>query len=958
MVVDDDDGGGGLTLNIAGASSDDDDNRNDDFRAPKGNPRKRTVARGKKKWQGGKEKRKAFPHQRRREGEDDDREQQQQQRQRGGRIREPTHPRISSSPAERDEDDYKLAAAAAAAARDDGGGGEETPRRNGRKRLAKTILAGGDGAGGASAWVKKPKTKRTTNRGEDDGEEEEEKKKDDNDEDKHLTAKERFLKNSREHKEKLLAAKKKANGTADDELEIEKKKRKEDKDDENDDESEEEAFNPADWANLMKKATKKEESDDDDEEENKNGGNKNKKTDIGAVKKKEAAPHRDRVFDSNATTAKSFAELGVPETLIKIMAESVDLQFTTPTLVQQLAVPSILAGKDCYVRAETGSGKTLAYALPIVISLGVAKPRIDRKDGTRALIIVPTRELSTQVSSFIEKLSKPYHWIATGSIHGGENRAKEKAKLRKGCVILSATPGRLLDHLQNTASFVYVNVGFVVFDEADRVLDLGFEKDIDAILDIIERTKKEARAATASPPFLQMTLLSATLTPGTDRLRMKMQNAVTVDVNPEADREIEFVQEEDDNENDEDEEGLMRAMARASGRAVDGDDDGKNKKIRVPSQLTHTIFETPPKCRMAAIAGLLAGWAMSDLNKVIVFFASRESVEYHYEILSWLAGQKNNGDDDERNDNSSSSTSSSSSSSSSGSTSGESDSDDDDSKNKKKKSSGTKKRGSGLYEVFRLHGAQKQSERQKTVSRFQSQERGVLLCTDVGARGLDFDNVGATVQVDPPADSKTYAHRVGRAARLGNDGEAVLFLGPKELEFENALKEDIEDLTFSKAKLGAVLDVLAQTTMQKYCGDNKNPSNYSRNNPTEHIAVKALLSAAERKMHSDPGLKSRAEDAFRSHVRAVAAYPSALKHIFHVKRLHLGHVAGAFALREAPTLVGKKGSTAFSNAKKLDKVTSERKKREKESQKRKKRALKKLATNPSKRGDMPVGGQF
>ena len=107
------------------------------------------------------------------------------------------------------------------------------------------------------------------------------------------------------------------------------------------------------------------------------------------------------MFDSNATTAKSFAELGVPETLIKVMSESLDLQFTTPTLVQQLAVPSILAGKDCYVRAETGSGKTLAYVLPIVISLGVAKPRIERKDGTRALIIVPTRELSTQVSSFI-----------------------------------------------------------------------------------------------------------------------------------------------------------------------------------------------------------------------------------------------------------------------------------------------------------------------------------------------------------------------------------------------------------------------------------------------------------------------------------------------------------------------------------------------------------------------------
>ena len=132
----------------------------------------------------------------------------------------------------------------------------------------------------------------------------------------------------------------------------------------------------------------------------------------------------------------------------------------------------------------------MAYVLPIVISLGVAKPRIDRKDGTRALIIVPTRELSCKSLRLSRKYRNRTIGFPPGSIHGGENRAKEKAKLRKGCIVLSATPGRLLDHLQNTAAFMYVNVSFIVFDEADRVLDLGFEKDIEAILDIIDRTKK------------------------------------------------------------------------------------------------------------------------------------------------------------------------------------------------------------------------------------------------------------------------------------------------------------------------------------------------------------------------------------------------------------------------------------------------------------------------------------
>ena len=113
-------------------------------------------------------------------------------------------------------------------------------------------------------------------------------------------------------------------------MEIEKqqpKTREGEGEEEGDDDEEEEAFNPADWANLMKKATQKDKLDDDEAN-------------------RDAAPqHRDRVFDSNASTAKSFAELGVPETLIKIMSESVDLQFTTPTLVQQLAVPSILNGR-------------------------------------------------------------------------------------------------------------------------------------------------------------------------------------------------------------------------------------------------------------------------------------------------------------------------------------------------------------------------------------------------------------------------------------------------------------------------------------------------------------------------------------------------------------------------------------------------------------------------------------
>ena len=241
---DDENGGGRLTLNIAGASSSssslssgdggDDSARR---RVPKGNPRKRTVARGKKKWQGGKEKRK-------REGR--------------------TNPK----------DGITRDALGTTRKRPlVGGAGEETKRKNGRKRL---VVAADESAAasGGSTWVKKPTTTTTTTR------------EDANAEDAHLTAKERFLKNSREHRENVLAASSKKTEKESD-LEIEKqqpKTREGEGEEEGDDDEEEEAFNPADWANLMKKATQKDKLDDDEAN-------------------RDAAPHRDRVFDSNASTA-------------------------------------------------------------------------------------------------------------------------------------------------------------------------------------------------------------------------------------------------------------------------------------------------------------------------------------------------------------------------------------------------------------------------------------------------------------------------------------------------------------------------------------------------------------------------------------------------------------------------------------------------------------------------------
>ena len=89
------------------------------------------------------------------------------------------------------------------------------------------------------------------------------------------------------------------------------------------------------------------------------------------------------------------------------------------------------------IRAETGSGKTLAYLCPLLATLGAIEPRITREEGTRALIMVPTRELAVQVIETCAVLGKCYHWVVAGAVMGGENKQKEKARLRKGVSILA-----------------------------------------------------------------------------------------------------------------------------------------------------------------------------------------------------------------------------------------------------------------------------------------------------------------------------------------------------------------------------------------------------------------------------------------------------------------------------------------------------------------------------------------
>merc|ERR1712048_1294146 len=162
------------------------------------------------------------------------------------------------------------------------------------------------------------------------------------------------------------------------------------------------------------------------------------------------------------------------------------MKFNKMTNIQRPSLPHLLQGRDCLLKSPTGSGKTVCYTLPIVDKLMQMEPRISRADGPYALILVPTRELALQCFEFVQDVCKSCVWVVPGLLIGGDRCKAEKARLRKGVNIIVATPGRLLYHLKETKSLTFHHINFLVLDEGDKLLDMGFEKSILEILNTIK----------------------------------------------------------------------------------------------------------------------------------------------------------------------------------------------------------------------------------------------------------------------------------------------------------------------------------------------------------------------------------------------------------------------------------------------------------------------------------------
>ena len=553
---------------------------------------------------------------------------------------------------------------------------------------------------------------------------------------------------------------------------------------------------------------------------------------------------------------------------------SARMQLERPTDVQKGAIPPLARGSDVLAEAPTGSGKTLAFLLPLVHRLLVKGARlfgkegaIERKHGTVVLILAPTRELCTQIEAVCNALlygTRTNASMVCGHVIGGEKVKSEKSRLRKGVTVLCCTPGRLLEHLKNTSAFRVDNLKAVVLDEADRLLELGFMATLREIFDILELKAPDSRqTALFSATLLHACGVEANGAASAAPVRGKQKHTVAHLAELSLRNPV-----------------VVRVNSGGAG-AADGSRADGVPHYSLPTTLAHASVDVPCKERLTLLIALLrlrctrrAGFddAADGSQKAIVFMSAKDSVMFHNTLL------------------------------------------------------GTAQLGEGAgrfaaclplgasrgLPLFYIHGDLPQEERSRQLQRFAKSACGALLCTDVASRGLDLPAVNLVVQFDCPGDPADYVHRAGRCARTGAAGTSVLFLRPCEADFGSwieqrgigALKQlDRHDVYQRCLKAEARAEGAEERAST---GKGKGKANFDKGHVREEVF--ALQRALQACVARDAALHDQAMAGFRSFVQAYAAHPAAVKGMLSVKRLHLGHVAHSFGLKEAPTLIGGSGS--------------------------------------------------
>ncbi|VDN12199.1 unnamed protein product, partial [Dibothriocephalus latus] len=318
------------------------------------------------------------------------------------------------------------------------------------------------------------------------------------------------------------------------------------------------------------------------------------------------------------TSWKEFGEkIGLHPHLVSTLINHFHLK--KPTMIQMSAIKPLCDGCDALIKAQTGSGKTFSYAVPLINQLMKLDPPITRVDGPKAVILLPTRELASQTADVFVQLTKACIRIVSGCLIGGQKRKSEKASVRKGLNIIVSTPQRLLDHLGKTSSLTVKSVRWLVIDEADRLVELGFERDVRRI---IERVAREVSTVDGSTP-VQTVLLSATLTPGVENLAgLALRDPVHCEVAEQSSSQS----------------GTLKTDSSGQESVT-----APHAAFAMPTGLKHFLIVCPNKLRLVVLTAflLLKARYNKKSGKIIVFFATQDCVDFHYRLFSEALSDSN-----------------------------------------------------------------------------------------------------------------------------------------------------------------------------------------------------------------------------------------------------------------------------------------------------------------------------
>ncbi|CAO2174722.1 unnamed protein product [Urochloa humidicola] len=441
--------------------------------------------------------------------------------------------------------------------------------------------------------------------------------------------------------------------------------------------------------------------------------------------------------------------------------------FRRCTPVQAATIPHLLSHKDVAVDAATGSGKTLAFIVPVVEILRRRSSR-PKSHEVLAVIVSPTRELSSQIYNVAQPFIATLKGISSMLLVGGlDIKAELKRVEEEGANILVGTPGKLYDIMQrDDASLDYKNLEILILDEADRLLDMGFQKHVNFILSNLPKLRRTG-------------LFSATQTKAVaDLSKAGLRNPIKVDVKTEA-----------------------KLTSKDAGQQELGP-----SKTPLGLRLEYMICEASKKSSQ-----LVDFLVQNSGKKIMVYFATCACVDYWAVVLPLLNSLKGS-------------------------------------------------------PIISYHGKMKQGPREKALASFSALSSGILVCTDVAARGLDIPSVDLIVQYDPPQDPNVFIHRAGRTARYDQEGDAIVFLLPKEDTYVEFLKLRGVPLT------------------EREC-----PSN------TEDVVPQIRSAALEDRNVMEKGLR-----AFVSFVRAYKEHHCS--YIFRWKDLEIGKLAMEYGLLQIPSM--------------------------------------------------------